>query len=134
MVLFQYFDFWPKILISMTQTACKKISKCSLVCKTGMHRDFKRYKCMAINLEQKIRRKDQLIEDFKEHFDRKIYINQKGGSSFINGNVARLAFSKPDIFSLVTGQHVFSCKRCSNLISDNSSSGKKLSYPNLRKV
>ena len=68
-----------------------------------MHRDFKKYKCMAINAEKKIRRKDQLIEDFKEHFNHKIYINQKGTSSFINGRVARLAFAKPAIFSQITG-------------------------------
>ena len=73
------------------------------ICKTGMHRDFKKYKCMAINAEKKIRRKDQLIEDFKEHFNHKIYINQKGCSSFINGRVARLAFAKPAIFSQITG-------------------------------
>jgi hypothetical protein len=73
------------------------------ICKTGMHRDFKKYKCMAINAEKKIRRKDQLIEDFKEHFHHKIYINQKGASSFINGKVARLAFANPAIFSQITG-------------------------------
>ena len=54
---------------------------------------------MSHNLALKIERKDQLIEDFKEFFDQKIYINQKGCSSFINGKVARLAFSKPALFS-----------------------------------
>ena len=73
-----------------------------LVCKTGMHRDFQQWKCMSHNLPLKIERKDQLIEDFKEFFDQKIYINQKGCSSFINGKVARLAFSKPALFSQIT--------------------------------
>ena len=73
------------------------------VCKTAMHRDFKEWKCMAVNGHLKLRRKDHLIENFKEFFGYRIYINQKGASSFINGKVARLAFADPALFSQITG-------------------------------
>ena len=73
------------------------------VCKTGLHRDFKRYKCMGDNLALKIQRKDDLMKDFKDNFGYKVYYAKNGFSSSINGNVARMAFADPVTFSQITG-------------------------------
>ena len=59
---------------------------------------------MANNLHLKTRRKEDLKRDFKDNFGCKLYINKKGGcTSFTNGNVARLAFANPAVFSQITG-------------------------------
>jgi hypothetical protein len=80
-----------------------KLRSFDWVCKTAMNRDFKRYKCMAHNLDKKLRRKVELQADFLEHFGYKIYVSKTGScSSFVNGNVARLAFANPALFSQIT--------------------------------
>ena len=58
---------------------------------------------MLLSFDKKLRRKAELQADFLEHFHRKIYVSKTGScSSFVNGNVARLAFANPALFSQIT--------------------------------
>ena len=75
------------------------------ICKTSMYRDFKQYKCMAKNEHYKNARKEELKADFYRVFKRKIYAGKPN-----NGNVARAAFARPDLFSEVTGVPEFIIK------------------------
>ena len=77
-----------------------KIRAFEWVCKGAMHRGCKSYACRgADNQAEKLRFKDQLRVDFKREFGRNIFL-PNGQSN--NGNAARAAFSKPEVFARIT--------------------------------
>ena len=65
-----------------------------------MHRGCKSYACRGEeNQAERLRFKDELRVDFKREFGRNIYL-PNGQSN--NGNAARAAFSKPEVFARIT--------------------------------
>ena len=72
------------------------------VCKTGIYRDFKKWKCVGDDLEHKTRRKDQLKLDFFTLFGFRVYESKGQFQSVINGNLASAAFANPALFSQIT--------------------------------
>ena len=77
-----------------------KIRALEWVCKGAMHRGCKTYACRGEdNQAERQRFKDQLRVDFKTEFGRDIYL-PNGQSN--NGNAARAAFSKPEVFARIT--------------------------------
>ena len=69
------------------------------VCKAGYLRRVKSYACTG-DLNKKLKEEDlnTLRTDFKTHFGYTIF-----GKTPHTGNIARAAFSKPDIFAQITG-------------------------------